>query len=35
MGGAVMAKKLGTLIKEARTQAGMTQEALAKKVKGV
>ncbi len=30
-----MAKKLGTLIKEARTQAGMTQEALAKKVKGV
>ena len=30
-----MAKKLGTLIKEARTQAAMTQEALAKKVKGV
>ena len=30
-----MAKKLGTLIREARTQAGMTQEALAKKVKGV
>ena len=30
-----MAKKLGTLIKEARTQAGMTQEALAKKVRGV
>ena len=28
-------KKVGTLIKEARTQAGMTQEALAKKVKGV
>lgn len=30
-----MAKKVGTLIKEARTQAAMTQEALAKKVKGV
>ncbi len=28
-------KKVGALIKEARTQAGMTQEALAKKVKGV
>lgn len=35
-GGRNMAgKKVGTLIKEARTQAGMTQEALAKKVKGV
>lgn len=30
-----MAKKVGTLIKEARTAAGLTQEALAKKVKGV
>lgn len=30
-----MAKKLGTLIKEARTGAGLTQEALAKKVNGV
>ena len=30
-----MAKKIGTLIKEARTQAGMTQEALAKKIRGV
>lgn len=30
-----MASKVGTLIKEARTQAGLTQEALAKKVKGV
>ncbi len=30
-----MAKKVGTLIKEARTQAGMTQEQLARKVKGV
>lgn len=30
-----MAKKIGTLIKEARTQAGLTQEELAKKVKGV
>jgi len=30
-----MAKKVGTLIKEARTGAGMTQEQLAKKVKGV
>ena len=29
-----MAKKVGTLIKEARTNAGMTQEQLAKKVKG-
>lgn len=29
-----MAKKLGTLIKEARTGAGMTQEELARKVKG-
>ena len=29
-----MAKKVGTLIKEARTAAGMTQEQLAKKVKG-
>lgn len=35
-GGRNMAgRKVGTLIKEARTQAGMTQEALAKKVKGV
>lgn len=30
-----MAKKVGTLIKEARTAAGLTQEALAKKVDGV
>ena len=30
-----MAKKVGELIKEARTQAGMTQEALARKVAGV
>ncbi len=30
-----MAKKLGTLLKEARTGAGLTQEALAKKVDGV
>ena len=30
-----MAKKVGTLIKEARTAAGLTQAALAKKVKGV
>ena len=30
-----MAKKLGTLIKEARTNAGLTQEQLAKKVDGV
>ena len=30
-----MAKKVGTLIKEARTDAGMTQEQLAKKVKGL
>ena len=30
-----MAKKVGTLIKEARTGAGMTQEQLAKKVKGL
>lgn len=29
------AKKVGTLIKEARTNAGLTQEALAKKVDGV
>ena len=28
-----MAKKVGTLIKEARTEAGLTQEQLAKKVK--
>lgn len=30
-----MAKKVGTLIKEARTEAGLTQEQLARKVKGV
>ena len=30
-----MAKKIGTLIKEARTKAGLTQEQLAKKVKGL
>jgi len=30
-----MAKKVGTLIKEARTDAGLTQEQLARKVKGV
>ncbi len=30
-----MAKKVGTLIKEARTAAGLTQEQLAKKVAGV
>ena len=29
------AKKVGDLIKEARTNAGLTQEALAKKIKGV
>lgn len=29
------AKKVGTLIKEARVEAGLTQEQLAKKVKGV
>ena len=30
-----MAKKVSTLIKEARTEAGLTQEQLARKVKGV
>ena len=30
-----MAKKVGTLIKEARTNAGLTQEQLARKVKGL
>ncbi len=30
-----MANKVGTLIKEARTGAGMTQEQLAKKIKGL
>ena len=30
-----MAKKLGTLIKEARTSAGLTQGQLAKKVNGM
>ena len=30
-----MANKVGALIKEARTKAGLTQEALAKKIKGV
>ncbi len=30
-----MSKKLGNLVKEARTEKGMTQEALAKKVKGL
>ena len=30
-----MAKKVGTLIKEARTEAGLTQEQLTRKVKGV
>ncbi|MBQ1235489.1 MAG: helix-turn-helix transcriptional regulator [Oscillospiraceae bacterium] len=30
-----MAKKVGTLIKEARTEAGMTQEQLARKIKGL
>ena len=30
-----MAKKVGTLIKEARTEAGLTQEQLARKIKGV
>lgn len=30
-----MANKVGTLIKEARTKAGLTQEALAKKIKGL
>ena len=29
------AKKVGTLIKEARTKAGLTQEQLAKKIKGL
>ena len=30
-----MAKKVGTLIKEARTAAGLTQEQLAKKISGL
>ena len=30
-----MAKKVGTLIKEARTSAGLTQEQLARKIKGL
>ena len=30
-----MAKKVGTLIKEARTGAGLTQEQLAKKISGL
>ena len=30
-----MSKKLGTLVKEARTEKGLTQAALAKKVKGL
>ena len=30
-----MANKVGTLIKEARTEAGLTQEQLARKIKGV
>ena len=30
-----MAKKVGTLIKEARTDAGMSQEQLARKIKGL
>ena len=30
-----MAKKVGTLLKEARTEAGMTQEQLARKIKGL
>ena len=30
-----MAKKVGTLIKEARTEAGLTQEQLARKIKGL
>ena len=30
-----MSKKLGNLVKEARTEKGMTQDALAKKVKGL
>ena len=30
-----MAKKVGTLIREARTDAGLTQEQLARKIKGV
>ncbi len=30
-----MAKKVGTLIKEARTKAGLTQEQLARKVRGL
>ena len=30
-----MAKKVGTLIKEARTGAGLTQEQLARKIKGL
>ncbi len=29
-----MGKKVGTLIKKARTEAGLTQEQLARKVKG-
>ena len=30
-----MANKVGPLIKEARTAAGLTQEQLAKKIKGI
>ena len=30
-----MAKKVGTLIKEARTEAGLTQEQLARKISGL
>ncbi|MBQ1576575.1 MAG: helix-turn-helix transcriptional regulator, partial [Oscillospiraceae bacterium] len=30
-----MAKKVGTLIKEARTAAGLSQEQLARKIKGL
>ena len=34
-GGSMATKKLGTLIKKARTDAGLTQEELAKKVGGL
>ena len=34
-GGIKMADKVGTLIREARTKAGFTQEQLARKIKGI
>ena len=35
MGGILVGKKVGTLIKQARTDAGLTQEQLARKVRGL